>query len=199
MSRLLIIGAGGHGKVIADIAAQRGYTDIAFLDDNRRDVQAGYPVVGAVADAGRLEGDLFVAIGNGEIRRRIQESLPKERLATLIHPRATVARDAKIGAGSVVMAGAVVNPGASIGDGVIVNTASSVDHDCAVGDFAHIAVGAHLCGTVEIGADTMIGAGAVVTNNRRVCAGCLIGAGAAVVKDLDQPGTYVGVPARRLP
>ena len=98
---------------------------------------------------------------------------------------------------TVIMAGAVVNPGASVGKGCIVNTCSSVDHDCRVGDYVHIAVGAHLCGTVAVGEGTWIGAGSTVSNNVSVCGECMIGAGAVVVRDITEAGTYLGVPAKK--
>ena len=96
------------------------------------------------------------------------------------------------------MAGAVINPGAQIGIGCIINTSSSVDHDCVVEDYVHISVGAHLSGTVRVGKGTWIGAGAIVSNNINICGGCMIGAGAVVIKDIAEPGTYVGVPAKKL-
>ena len=189
MNRLIILGASGHGKVIADIAKKRGYRDIVFLDDDPSvRTCAGYAVEGP---CGQLAGT------DAKIRKRLMEQAEGRRFPVLIHPGAVVAEDAAIGAGTVVMAGAVINPGAVLGKGCIVNTSSSVDHDCRIGDYVHVSVGAHLAGTVEVGEGTWIGAGAVVSNNIRSCADCMVGAGAVVVKDLRTPGTYVGVPARR--
>lgn len=194
MKRLIIIGASGHGKVTADIALLNGYEEIVFLDDDESLTEcAGFPVVGRTADAGHMDDDKFVAIGNASIRERLQKDL---EVVTLVHPDAVIGRDVSLGNGSIVMAGAVINTGSSIGSGCIINTSSSVDHDCRVGDFAHISVGAHLCGTVAVGHRTWIGAGAVVRNNISICDDCMIGIGAAVVKDIDTPGTYMGVPAR---
>ena len=192
MNRLIIIGASGHGKVVADIARLSGYTDIIFLDDDDSITScAEYPVVGR-SDM-PIEGDAFVAIGNTEIR----EQLSKNRnLITLVHPNAVVADGVEIGEGTVVMPGVVINPGVSIGRGCIINTSSSIDHDCAIGDYSHISVGAHLCGTVSVGVMTWIGAGSTVSNNINICDRCMIGAGAVVIKDIIVPGTYVGVPAR---
>lgn len=199
MRRLAIIGASGHGKVVADIAKRNGYDEIVFLDDNENARESGGShVVGKTSDVGTIDADVVVGIGNPVVRKRIQETIPYERLATLVHPNAVVAQDAVIGAGTVVMAGAVINPGAHIGKGCIINTCSSVDHDCSVSDYAHIAVGAHLCGTVSIGNGTWIGAGATVVNNVSICSNCMIGAGAVVVKKIETAGTYVGVPAKRI-
>lgn len=194
--RLIIIGASGHGKVVADIAQLNGYEDIVFLDDNESVNEcAGFPVVGKTAEA--PDGEVFVAVGNQEIRKRLMDFYKDWHLPTLIHPNAVVAKDVKIGLGTVVMAGSVINPGSRIGKGVIVNTSSSIDHDCEVGDYCHISVGSHLCGTVVVGEGTWIGAGTTVSNNINICGGCVIGAGAVIIKDITEPGTYVGVPARK--
>lgn len=199
MRRLAIIGASGHGKVIADIARRIGYCEIVFFDDDESIRECGgYPVIGKSSEAGTIDADIIVGIGNAGIRKRIQESIPDEKLVTLIHPNAVVAEDVVIGKGAVVMAGAVINPGVRIGHGCIINTCSSVDHDCEVGDYVHIAVGSHLCGNVFVGSGTWIGAGATVSNNVSICSDCMIGAGAVIVDDIRESGTYVGVPARRI-
>lgn len=197
--KLAVIGASGHGKVAADIASLIGYDEIVFYDDNGGIRECGgYPVAGKVADAVREDCDVFVAVGNGETRKKLTSLFADGRIATLIHPSAVVARDVSVGSGTVVMAGAVINPGAGIGKGCIINTCASVDHDCTLGDFVHVAVGAHLCGTVTVGDLTWIGAGSTVINNVSICGGCMIGAGAVVVENIDARGTYVGVPARMI-
>lgn len=190
--KLTIIGASGHGKVVADIARLNGCDTIEFLDDDPNLYTCGsYPVVGTTDRV--VDGDVFVAVGNSAIR----ELLSKNRnLITLIHPSAVIADSVEIGEGTVVMAGAVINSGAKIGRGVIVNTSSSIDHDCVVDDYCHVAVGAHLCGTVKVGKKTWIGAGATVINNVNICGGCTIGAGAVVIRDIEEEGTYIGVPAK---
>ena len=199
MKRLAIIGAGGHGKVLADIAMKSGYTDIVFLDDNDNIRECGgYPVIGKCVEAEKIDADLFIGIGNAIIRKRIFELFRHRNIVTLIHPNAVIAPDVIIGAGTAVMAGAVINPGAVIGMGCIINTCSSVDHDCNVGDFVHISVGSHLCGTVTVDDETWIGAGATVSNNLHICGGCMVGAGTVVIKDISEYGTYIGVPARKI-
>lgn len=197
MNRLIIIGASGHGKVVADIAVLKGYKDIVFLDDKECVKEcAGWPVIGKSAEA--PDGEVFVAIGNADTRKRLMK-LYKDRVQpVLIHPSAVVAESVEVGAGSVVMAGAVLNPGARTGKGCIINTSSSVDHDCNIADYVHVSVGAHLCGKVELGEGTWIGAGAVVSNNLTICGGCMIGAGAVVIQNIVEPGTYVGVPVRKI-
>ena len=197
--KLTIIGASGHGKVVADIAGLCGYDEIEFLDDDANRKNCGrYPVIGMSSLVEETEGDIFVAIGNAAVRRQILERLNHKRIPVLIHPSAVVAEGIEMGRGSVVMAGGVINPGAVIGQGCIVNTGSAVDHDCVLGNYVHVSVGARLCGSVMVGDDSWIGAGAVVSNNVRLCSGCMIGAGAVVVRDIFESGTYVGVPARRI-
>jgi len=197
LNRLVIIGASGHGKVIADIAVKCGYQDIVFLDDNEKVKEcAGFPVIGKVSDAVTMNDDKIVAIGNAEIREIIQSKL--SNLVTLIHPNAVVSRRVEIGEGTVIMAGAVINSDVIIGKGCIINTGASVDHDCKIGDFVHVSVGAHVAGTASIGRNTWVGAGATVSNNVSICDHCMIGAGAVVVNDVVNSGTYVGVPVRKI-
>lgn len=197
MKKIIIIGAGGHGRVVSETAKLNGYEVIGFLDD--ADNQT---TVGKVADFIKYicDFDFIVAIGNNKVRMRIQSELIKRgaNVVSLIHPNTTVSESASIGKGTVVMAGAVINAGAVIGNGAIINTCASVDHDCRIGNFSHISVGARICGTVGIGDCTWIGAGATVINNIRICDECLIGAGAVVIKNIDKNGTYVGVPARKI-
>lgn len=199
MKRIVIIGARGHGKVVADIAMRSGYDEIRFLDDDTEIGEcAGFPVVGRVRDAGKFQScDFIVAIGEAEARRRIQESI-SGNIVTLIHPRATLSRRVTVGRGCVFMAGSVVNSDCVVGDGVIVNTGATIDHDCRIGDYAHVSVGAHVAGTVVVGENTWVGVGSCVSNNVAICRDCKIGAGAVVVHDVERPGTYVGVPARFL-
>ena len=197
LKKLVIIGASGHGKVIAAIAVKNGYEDIVFLDDNESIKEcAGFPAFGRVKDAEAINADKIVAIGNAKIREKIQKNL--QNVITLIHPDAVISRRVEIGVGTVVMAGAVINSDVVIGDGCIINTGASVDHDCKVEDYVHISVGAHVAGAVNVGARTWIGAGSTISNNVNICSDCMIGVGAAVVKNLFESGIYVGVPAKKL-
>ena len=193
MNKLIIIGASGHGKVIADIAVKLGYENIAFLDDNKaiKDC-AGFPVVGKTDEAITMDGDKVVAIGNAAIRERISKNI---KTVSLIHPDASISRRVKIGEGTVVMAGAIINSDTVIGAGCIINTGASVDHDCVIDKYCHVAVGAHIAGTCHIGEKTWIGAGATVSNNIDICQETVIGAGTVVVKSIEKQGTYIGVPA----
>lgn len=199
--KILIIGASGHGKVVADIAQKNGYTDIAFLDDDVSKRQCGkYKVIGTSDDAILHDGDNFiVAIGNAKTRQHIQINLLGKGLSvvTLVHPGATIAGDVKVGIGTVVMAGVVINSDVKLGNGVIVNTSSSIDHDCIIEDFVHISVGSHIAGSCQIGKRTWIGAGAIVSNNVIICNDCIIGAGGVVLKDINESDVYTGVPVRK--
>jgi len=185
-----MIGASGHGKVCADIAEKMEQWDEIVFADDAPPAFFPYPVIGGSDVA--WEEDCFIGIGSSAIREKLSQG---RKLITLIHPKAIIGSRVRIGRGSVVMAGAVVNPDAVIGDGVIINTCASVDHDCVVSDYVHISVGARLCGTVRVGPHTWVGAGATVKNNINICGGCMIGAGAVVVKNIGIQGTYLGVPA----
>ncbi len=199
--RLMIIGAGGHGKVIADIASVIGYEKIEFLDDDTsRKECMNYPIIGTSNEfLKHRDADYFVAVGNASVRKNLQEKLENSGISvvTLIHPSTVIASNTEIGNGSVVMAGSVINPDTRIGKGCIINTCASVDHDNRIGDYVHVSVGSHLCGTVTVENGTWIGAGTIVSNNIQICEDCMIGAGAVVIKDIKEPGTYIGVPARR--
>lgn len=215
MKILLIAGASGHGKVIADIAWKLNqYDKVFFLDDDENIKECiGMPVIGKImAERMKLEKLLYqqtgctqqdieviIAIGNSRIREQKQRMYEENdfHIATLIHPAAVIGANVTIGDGTVVMAQAVINPDTVIGKGCIINTASSVDHDNILGDYCHVSVGSHLAGTVRVGKHTWIGAGAVVNNNLDICSGCMIGAGAVVVKNITESGTYVGVPAKK--
>lgn len=195
MKKLNIIGASGHGKVVADIALQNGYSDIKFWDDDHSKESCGqYPVAGRSNEVG--DGDIFIAIGDPHTRKALMDYYDGRVFPVLIHPSAVISSDVSIGEGTVVAAGTVISPDSAIGRGCIINTCSSVDHDCVVGDYCHVSVGAHLSGTVSLGDEVWIGAGAIVSNNIRICSGSVIGAGAVVIRDIDTAGTYVGVPAR---
>lgn len=200
--RLFIIGASGHGKVIEALAKEINcYSEITILDDNDKLKSIG-KVPGGKEYALKFQecADVIIAIGNATIRKKITEYYEENNIniTSLIHPFSWVSTNSTVGAGTVIMAGAIVQPGCTLGKGVIVNTSSSVDHDCKIGDYCHISVGSHIAGTVCIGDNTWIGAGAVVSNNVTISSDVMVGAGAVVVKDIVEPGTYVGVPAKKI-
>lgn len=197
MKKVIIIGAGGHGKVAADIVRLSGDEVVGFLDDKPPENLAGFNVIGNTSDIGKWSDCMyFAAIGNAVIRKKIMSN--NVLWYTAIHPTAVVADDVKIGEGTLFAANSVVNSGADIGKGCIINTAATVDHDCILEDFVHISPGAHLSGSVNVGAETWIGVGACIVNNIEICGGCIIGAGAAVIKNIGVAGTYVGVPTEKV-
>lgn len=200
--KLLIIGASGHGKVVAEIALKMNkWKEIAFLDDNINIKETlGLRVIGKTDDVLLYidECDFFVGIGNNDIRSEIQYSLEKlnASIPILIHPNSIISEKVVLGAGSVVMAGAIINCCTKIGKGCIINTGSTLDHDNIIDDFVHISPGAHLAGSVKIGKGTWLGIGSVVSNDVSIVKGCKVGAGSVVIKDIKESGTYVGVPVR---
>ncbi len=202
--KLLIIGASGHGKVVADIAIKMNkWKSIAFLDDDESiNTSMGLEVIGKTSDVFTYkdEADLFVAIGNNDTREKIQKEFEAEGLsiASLVHPSAVIGTDVEVGIGTAVMAGVVINSASMIGKGCIINTSCSLDHDNMIEDYVHISPGANLAGTVRIGKGSWIGIGSVISNNVNICRSCKVGAGAVVVKDITEPGIYVGVPVRRV-
>jgi sugar O-acyltransferase (sialic acid O-acetyltransferase NeuD family) len=195
MRALRIIGAGGHGRVLADVAQAMGYMDIAFVDAKFPDfARSGvWGVIGTAADLG--DSEYALGVGDNQTRMRLLESIFCD-LVTLIHPSAIVSPHASIGAGSVICAGVIVGPFARLGRGCILNTGSSVDHDCLLGDGVHLSPGACLGGGVTIGARTWVGIGAVVREYKTIGADVLIAAGGAVVTDIKDGARFGGVPAK---
>jgi sugar O-acyltransferase (sialic acid O-acetyltransferase NeuD family) len=203
--KLAILGASGHGKVVADTAECSGWDTIEFFDDAWPDLQANavWPVVGdsAVLMSRLADFDgVVVAIGNNLRRQaKLLELLGAgARIVTLIHPAATVSRYATIGEGSVVFAGVVVNAMASIGQGAILNTGCSIDHDCLLGDAVHISPGARLAGGVQVGDLSWVGIGSSVRELVRIGERAIVGAGAVVLSDIPHDVTVAGVPAKRI-
>ncbi|MCY4364078.1 MAG: acetyltransferase [Gammaproteobacteria bacterium] len=204
MSTLLIFGAGGHGKVVAETARAIGnWNEIMFADDAYPQVTAvdGYPVTADFSGArsiGGGHGDVIVAIGDNRKRSDLTTQLRQSGFnpVTLIHPAAVVAQSAHIETGTVIFAQAVVQAAARIGSAVIVNTAATVDHDCSIGDGVHLSPGVHLGGEVEIGDYSWLGVGAVVINRTAVGSGVTVGAGSCVIGNVSDGVTVVGVPAR---
>jgi sugar O-acyltransferase (sialic acid O-acetyltransferase NeuD family) len=202
--KLLIIGASGHGKVVADIALKMNrWQGVAFLDDDKNiNSSMGLEVIGTSSEVSNYveEYDVFVGIGNNVTRQKVQENLETlgAEIPVLIHPTAVIGEQVEIKNGTALMAGAIVNCCTRIGKGSIVNTGSTIDHDNVIGDFTHISPGAHLAGTVKVGLGSWIGIGSTISNNVAITDNCKIGAGALVVKDITEPGVYVGVPVRRI-
>ncbi len=201
MKNVIIIGAGGHAKVVADIIQCSGDHVLGFLVSGTTDnTFLGKPILGKDSDYDLYPDAYFViAIGNANARERISSNMPNAKWYTAIHPTAVISTlDTIIGEGTVVMANAVINPCAHIGKHCIVNSTAVVEHDNNIDDFVHVSVGTKLAGSVTVGKRTWLGVGATISNGISICSDCMIGAGAVVVKDIVEPGTYVGVPAKKL-
>lgn len=203
-NKLVIIGASGHGKVIADIATKMNLWDeLFFLDDNEGIQNSfGIEVIGKVTDAGKYinDHDFFIALGSNASREKLQNQMIEAGafITTLIHPHAIIGEYVEIGKGTAVMAGTVINCCTQIGQGCIINTGSTIDHDNVIGDYVHISPGVNTAGTVSIGKRSWLGIGTKIINNITITEECIFGAGAVVIEDITKPGTYVGVPARRI-
>jgi sugar O-acyltransferase (sialic acid O-acetyltransferase NeuD family) len=205
--RILIIGAGGHGQVVADILlwmkiSGEGIDPIGYLDDNR-DLNGrcflGLPVLGVLEQIKNTPHDFaIIAIGDNQTRAKIFSDLvfQGEALAIARHPKAIIAHDVCIGSGTMICAGVVVNPCTTIGSNVILNTGSTIDHHNIIENHVHIGPGARLGGEAHIGSGSLIGIGATVMPGRHVGSGCIVGAGALVHKDVPDRSTVIGVPGR---
>lgn len=203
MRKLAILGASGHGKVVADAAELSGWDEVVFFDDAWPECSSNsvWPVLGTTADLlASLEqfAGVAIAIGNNVIRYEKLQQLREHGavLPAIIHPQAVISRYAHIGEGSVICAGVVVNADAQIGAAAILNTGCSVDHDCVLADAVHISPGARLAGGVRVGQCSWIGMGAVVRQLLTVGAYSVVGAGAAVVKNVAEHTAVIGVPAQ---
>ncbi|EHJ06126.1 acetyltransferase [Marinobacter manganoxydans] len=203
--RIAILGASGHGKVIADAAEQLGWQHVTFFDDAWPDVKKNGPwtvngkTEALLARLSDFEG-VVVGIGNNRIREEKQRKLARAgaKLVSIVHPTATVSSHASIGPGTVVFANAVINPCANVGGGVILNTGAVVEHDCVVGNFVHISPNAVLAGGVKLGQQVWVGACASIKQLISVGEASIVGMGAVVTKDVESGVTVVGNPARIL-
>ncbi len=199
VDKLVLVGAGGHGKVVISTLRACGKKVIAIYDDDPatwKTALLGVPVTGPIQ---RILKDGFrsgvMGIGNNRIRRRLAETLSLQ-WRNVVHPHAWVAEDIFLGAGTVVFAGSIIQTGTVLGRHVIVNTGATVDHDCTVGDYAHIAPGVHLCGGVTLGEGAMLGVGSSVVPGIRIGPWATVGAGATVIRNVKANQCVVGVPAR---
>lgn len=202
MSNLMILGAGGHGKVVAEIAKLADeWDEIVFLDDNKELIAVnGHSVIGELNDYSKFKdkyNEVFVAIGNNKLRQKLIEKLLDDsfKIPILIHPFTCISSNVDIDVGTVVMPGAVINTNSKIGRGCIINTASSIDHDCVLEDGVHVSPGAHIGGTTCIGEGSWICIGANVANNVKIGNNVIVAAGGSVVKDIKDNILVGGIPA----
>lgn len=199
--KLAIVGASGHGKVVAEIAEQLGFT-VSFYDDaypSKTHIEH-WPINGTSVDLiafKNVNNNVVVAIGNNEIRQQKIELFLQNsfNLITLIHPSAIVSKYATIDQGTVIFAGAIINAFSKVGVGCIINTAAIVEHDCMIDDFTHICPNTALAGGVIVGRQSWIGIGSNVKQLVTIGSNCLIGAGSTVVKNIPDDVTVFGSPA----
>lgn len=195
--KVILLGAGGHSKVIIDMLQLRDINDIVVLDDYVKNCSImGFKVYGSIDEYIKFpDYNAIIAIGDNEVRKRIYNRI-NIKYYTCVHPAAVISKNATIGEGSVVMANAVVNVDSKIGKQCIINTGAIIEHENSIGDFVHVSPGVRLGGNVMIGKNSWIGIGATIKNNIKICENVIIGAGATVVEDINKPGVYVGSPAR---
>lgn len=210
MSNIVIVGSRGHAKVVIDIIEQEAKYRIAGLIDGYRNIgekTLDYQVLGSEADLPRLaaEYDLrgaIIAIGDNLVRSkvaaRVREYCPQLPFVNAVHPRATIARGTTVGAGTVLMAGAVVNPDCRVASFCILNTNSSLDHDSVMDEFSSLAPGAITGGNCRIGAFSAISIGAVLRHGITVGEHSVVGAGATVLKDIEAYSVAYGSPAKKV-
>lgn len=194
----VVIGAGGHGKVIIATLRAAGYTVTGVFDDSPKAAGSailGVAVKGPVTAAAATGLPAVIAIGQNDARMNIALRTPLTWLA-VAHPSAVIDESVQFGAGSVALANSVIQPSTRVGSHVIVNTSASVDHDCSLGDYVHIAPGARIAGGVTIGEGALVGVGAAIAPECSIGSWSIIGAGAAVVRDIPPRSVALGVPAR---
>lgn len=201
--KLVIIGAGGHGKVCANVAEEMNkWDEIVFLDDHKQGSINGHKIIGKI-DLDTLpkpNADFFVGIGNKTLREKFTLMLKSlnASMATIIHPSANISQYHAIGEGTIVMPKVVINVDVRIGSSVIINTGAIIEHDVSIDDFTHVSPGVILTGNVNIGQSVWIGSGAIAINGVKICDDVIIGANSLVAKCIDESGTYVGNPVKKI-
>lgn len=201
---LVILGTGEHSKVVAQVAAESPEINIIGFIDNKRNWVNKNLWLGddSLLDKNNFPQNcqFFVAIGDNLIRKKLINRLKEKGLvlAKLISKDSKIAPNVKIGLGSLVMPGAIINSYAEVGEGVIVNTNSSIDHDCKIGDFVHVAPGATIAGGVVVGSETFIGAGATLRDHIFIGSRVVVGMASGVVNNLESNFIYFGVPAKKV-
>lgn len=197
---VVVIGAGGHGKVIVSLLQELGFKVTVVLDDDpaRWGMKIlGVPVNGPTEDfLKKSNREAVIGIGDNTTRRKVAKDSQGTRWITAVHPYSWVHPSVRIGEGSVVFAGTVIQPDTVIGRHCIINTGATIDHDCRIGDGVHIAPGCHLAGGVTIGDGSFLGVGVSVIPGCVIGKGSIVGAGATVISDLPDLVVAVGTPAR---
>ncbi|MGL4671207.1 acetyltransferase [Cetobacterium sp.] len=211
MKKVVVIGCGGHAKVVIDIIQQRitklneeilivGILDDSFIENEQKKLFQ-IPLIGKINKILELQKDIYyvIAIGNNKIRKKIAQEYKHINYLTLIHPDSVIGNNVEIGCGTVVMAGAIINSYTTIGKHCILNSGSTVEHDNILGDYVHISPRAILCGGVKIGEESWIGAGAIVVVGVELSKNIIIGAGAVILKSIEKSNlTFIGIPGKIL-
>ena len=208
MDRFVVIGGGGHAKVLIAVLKKSSANIVGYTDAQDRGAILGVSWLGddtVLPAILRTEGSCQAIVGVGKIdtssaRLRLQATAKELgfEFPVIVSPDAVVNEEVELGLGTAVFDGAVVNSGATIGAACILNTNSTVEHDCRLGDNVHVGPGSILSGAVVVGSNCLIGTGANIIQGVTICHDCLVGAGATVITDIEVPGVYVGIPAKRL-
>lgn len=186
--KVIVVGAGGHAKVVADTIRKSGDIVLGFLDDHKSEKSFyGSEILGTISEYKKYTSDacFIIAIGDNLSRKRLSTKM-NCRWYSAIHPSAIIGEGVRVGAGSFVSAGAVINADAIIGDHVIINTCAVVEHDCSVGNFAHLSPSSTMCGGSSVGDLTLIGAGSILTNGVKVCSETRLEAGTVATKSIEK-------------
>ncbi|MGL4864541.1 MAG: acetyltransferase [Cetobacterium sp.] len=208
MKEIIVIGAGGHAKVIIDIILQRkkilndnlvikGILDDSFKENEEKNI-FGIPIVGKINKILELPSDIYyiIAIGNNGIRKKIAQNYEKVKYITLIHPKAVIAENVSINIGTVLMAGSIINSYTKIGKHCIINTGSIIEHDNIIEDYVHISPNVTLCGGVSIGEKSWIGAGATLIQGIKIEEKCIVGAGSVIIRNIKKMSKVIGIPGK---
>lgn len=202
LNDVYIIGASGHGKVIASTLHTTGIKIAGFFDDDTNKHNSlffGIPILGNLDSfLSKMDKKVIFGIGNPNARENIASLITRDFFINAIHAKSIIDESVKIGEGTVIFAGAIIQPDTKIGRHCIINTGATVDHDCKLSDFVHVCPGSHLAGGIEVGSKTWIGIGSSIKQGVKICSDVIIGAGATVIRDIEEPGTYVGCPARKI-
>jgi sugar O-acyltransferase (sialic acid O-acetyltransferase NeuD family) len=200
MNKLAILGLGGHGRVVADIANECGWKTIDFYDKNNKIGVKNSASQEDFFEKSHTYNGVFVSIGQNDLREEAIIKLKKSgaNIVNIIHPSVYIGSNVSLGVGIVAMPRVVINTSCRIGDGIILNTGCTIDHDCILENYSHISPGVNIAGNVSIGCNTWIGINASINNNISLGSNITVGAGAAVISDIKNNLTVAGIPARKI-
>ncbi|XOK61325.1 acetyltransferase [Paenibacillus elgii] len=208
MEKIIVVGSGGHAKVVIDIIEKTGkYKILGLIDSYRfpKETVCGYEILGNESVLLQLKGEIYggvVAIGDNWIRNKVVDKIksivPWFKFVSLVHPSAVLGNSVMIGDGTIVMAGSVINSNVIIGEHSIINTKSSVDHDCFIGDYCTIAPGVTLGGNIKMGSYSVVSLGANIIHSIHIGEHTIIGAGSTVVRNIGSYAVAYGTPAKRI-